>query len=73
LPVRLLVGFGRFWWDFLVGDTPELAIATLVVLAVAATTSEVLHLNALAVVVLPLLVVLALVVSVGRAVRSQGR
>ena len=23
-----LRAFGRFWWDFLVGDTPELAVAT---------------------------------------------
>jgi hypothetical protein len=26
--VRLLRAFGAFWWDFLVGDTPELALAT---------------------------------------------
>jgi hypothetical protein len=25
---RLLRAFGLFWWDFLVGDTPELALAT---------------------------------------------
>jgi hypothetical protein len=25
---RLLKAFGLFWWDFLVGDTPELALAT---------------------------------------------
>ena len=33
--VRAVVAFGRFWWDFLVGDTPELFIATLVVIALA--------------------------------------
>jgi hypothetical protein len=32
---RGLRAFGRFWWDFLVGDTPELALATGVVVAVA--------------------------------------
>jgi hypothetical protein len=32
---RLLRTFGLFWWDFLVGDTPELALATGVVVAVA--------------------------------------
>jgi len=32
---RLLRAFGHFWWDFLVGDTPELALATGVVVAVA--------------------------------------
>jgi hypothetical protein len=26
--VRALRAFGLFWWDFLVGDTPELALAT---------------------------------------------
>jgi hypothetical protein len=25
---RAVRGFGLFWWDFLVGDTPELALAT---------------------------------------------
>jgi hypothetical protein len=25
---RLLRAFGLFWWDFLIGDTPELALAT---------------------------------------------
>ena len=27
--------FGRFWWEFLVGDTPELLVATLVIIAAA--------------------------------------
>jgi hypothetical protein len=26
--VRAVRAFGLFWWDFLVGDTPELALAT---------------------------------------------
>ena len=25
---RAIRAFGLFWWDFLVGDTPELALAT---------------------------------------------
>jgi hypothetical protein len=32
---RAIRAFGRFWWDFLVGDTPELALATGVIVAVA--------------------------------------
>jgi hypothetical protein len=32
---RALRAFGHFWWDFLVGDTPELAVATGVIVAVA--------------------------------------
>jgi len=31
---RSLVAFGRFWWDFLVGDTPELFVGMLVVVGV---------------------------------------
>ena len=33
--VRGLRAFGHFWWDFLIGDTPELALATGVIVAVA--------------------------------------
>ncbi len=32
---RAIRAFGRFWWDFLIGDTPELALATGVIVAVA--------------------------------------
>ena len=28
LLARGVRAFGRFWWDFLIGDTPELALAT---------------------------------------------
>ena len=34
--VRLVKGFGRFWWDFLVGDTPELFVAVVVIIGVIA-------------------------------------
>ena len=27
--------FGRFWWDFVIGDTPELALATAIIVALA--------------------------------------
>ena len=27
--------FGHFWWDFLIGDTPELALATGIIVALA--------------------------------------
>ena len=30
LAVRALVAFGRFWWDFLIGDTPEIFGAVVV-------------------------------------------
>ncbi len=32
---RALRAFGHFWWEFVVGDTPELALATAVVVGVA--------------------------------------
>jgi hypothetical protein len=32
---RAIRAFGHFWWDFLVGDTPELALATGILVAVA--------------------------------------
>jgi hypothetical protein len=67
-PVRVVVGFARFWWDFLVGDTPELFLATVAILAVVALvrlTGE----NALAVTVFPLLTITALGLSLWRARR----
>ena len=73
LPVRLLRGFAMFWWDFLVGDTPELFIAVLVIIGVVALLSVVGHFNVAAVIVLPLLAVSALAISVRRAQRSSQR
>jgi asparagine N-glycosylation enzyme membrane subunit Stt3 len=32
---RSLAAFGRFWWEFLIGDTPELFLATLVIVGLA--------------------------------------
>jgi hypothetical protein len=32
---KALRAFGHFWWDFLIGDTPELALATGVIVALA--------------------------------------
>jgi hypothetical protein len=32
---RAIVAFGRFWWGFLVGDTPELFVGTLLVVGAA--------------------------------------
>ncbi len=32
---RALRAFGHFWWDFLIGDTPELALATGIIVAAA--------------------------------------
>ena len=32
---RWAAAFGHFWWDFLVGDTPELFVAMLVLVGLA--------------------------------------
>jgi len=33
---RAVVAFGHFWWDFLIGDTPELFVGVLAVLGLVA-------------------------------------
>lgn len=68
--VRLLKGFAMFWWDFLVGDTPELFVATLVTIGVVFAISNGGHHRIAAVITLPVLALLSLTVSVRRAVRN---
>ena len=66
-----IVAFGRFWWDFLVGDTPELALATGVVAAVAFLLAGSRWAGAI---ILPLLAVVFLFFSVLRGRRrAPGR
>ena len=67
---RMARGFARFWWDFLVGDTPEITVAVLVILGAVAMVSKLAHANTLPWVGLPVLVVLTLGLSVNRARRS---
>ena len=38
--MRYVRGFGHFWWDFLVGDTPEIFAGSFVVIGVAALVSK---------------------------------
>ena len=64
---RWLVAFGHFWWDFLVGDTPELLIGVLIALGVVALLVKVASLNALAVAGFPAMVAALLGISVYRA------
>lgn len=65
--------FGHFWWDFLVGDTPELFVAMLVLVGIAFALR---HDRTAAIVLLPLLAAGALVASAWRgrvrAARSKG-
>jgi hypothetical protein len=36
-PVR---GFGRFWWDFIIGDDPVLAVGVVLVLVLARVAAQ---------------------------------
>ena len=62
----------NFWWDFLVGDTPELFVAAMLIVVVAIIVRP--H-SSVAVILLPLLAILALAASTYRgakASRSRG-
>lgn len=57
---RLLRAFSRFWWDFLIGDTPETILATLLIVAAAIALR---HHHWTEVSVLPVLTGLTLILS----------
>ncbi len=62
--------FGSFWWDFLVGDTPELFLAVVVVVVLALALRR--H-HEIAVVLLPVVTVVFLLASVLRGrTRREG-
>ncbi len=60
---RFARAFGRFWWDFLVGDTPEIFLGTLAIVAVAFAVHRD---RAVAVALVPLAVVGVLLASTFR-------
>jgi hypothetical protein len=62
-----------FWWDFLVGDTPELFVAAVVTLGVISLVSVAGHENAAAIILLPVLAISSLALSVLRARRAARR
>lgn len=66
---RALRAFGRFWYDFLVGDTPELFVAMLALVGLAFGLR---HERAAAIVVLPVLAAAFLLASAYRG-RSSAR
>ncbi|HUY61827.1 MAG TPA: hypothetical protein VMW49_08115 [Candidatus Dormibacteraeota bacterium] len=63
-PRRALSAFGRFWWEFVVGDTPEIAAGTGLIVAAAWLLAR--HDNLAAVIAVPAAVVALLVGSVRR-------
>jgi hypothetical protein len=68
---RGVTAFGRFWWDFLVGDTPEIFVMAVTVIAAVALLSHLRVGRGLIVGIYPLAVVAVLCASVIRG-RSGG-
>ena len=68
---RWLGAFGRFWWDFLVGDTPELLIGVVLVVVVLALVCLRPDLRRAAAYAAPVLVAGVLTLSVRSAVRRS--
>ena len=66
-PKQLVVAFGRFWWEFLIGENPDAFVGAVVVIAAALLLR---HERNVAIVVIPILTVVALV---GSAYRGRKR
>jgi len=66
---RRLAAFGRFWWEFLIGDTPELFVGAVLVVGLVALVCVDHGARAWAAVLLPPLVAGLLGSSVWRAKR----
>ncbi len=67
LPGRWARAFGRFWWDFLVGDTPELLVGAVGALAAAALLAHLVPVTVVGYLALPLLVLVVLCASAALA------
>lgn len=67
--VRWLAAFGRFWWDFLIGDTPELFVGVVVVLVAVGLLTTSHSRNTAAVILLPAAVIVLLAGTLRRAAR----
>ena len=68
---RWLTAFGRFWWEFLIGDTPELFVGAVAVIGVLALLSLKADLRTFAAIAAPVLVSGLLTASVYRAARKR--
>ncbi len=71
LIVRLVRGFAMFWWDFLVGDTPELFVTVVLTIGLVALLSVAGHFNTVSIVALPALAIGALALSLWRVSRAE--
>ncbi len=63
---RAVRAFGLFWWDFLVGDTPEILIAVILIVCLALLLR---HHHGIAVILLPVTTVVFLLASAFRGSR----
>jgi len=68
---RWIAAFGHFWWDFLIGDTPELLAGAVLAVGVVALLAHNGVARAVTVGSMPVLVTALLLVSVRRARRAQ--
>ncbi len=68
--MRRLSQFGRFWYDFVVGDDWTIAVAVVVIVSITYVAA---HAGAGAWPILPIGVAAALSVSIGRAASSHRR
>ena len=68
--MKQLAKFGRFWYDFIVGDDWTIAVAVIGLLCI---TGALAHTGAVAWPILPIGVVAILSASLWRAQRSNGR
>jgi len=67
---RYASAFGRFWWEFLVGDTPELLVGAVLAVVIVAVLAHHGVARSVTVASLPVLVIAVLGVSVRRARRA---
>ncbi len=67
---RQLRAFGRFWWDFLVGETPELLVGAVLVVGAVALVHHGGVARSVTEVALPALVITLLALSLIRAKRT---
>ncbi len=70
-PARWPSALGRFWWEFLIGDTPELFLGVVAVIGVLAVLCLRPGLRTAAALLAPLLVAGVLAASVRRAARRR--
>ena len=66
--MRYVTMFFRFWWDFLIGDTPELAIGALAIIGLAMLLVRA---NINAVIIIPTAIVILLAFSAYRGARQS--